>query len=159
MRRWCACIQPRRDSHPGRLAALAKVAVCAGDAELRLPQVFAPSARIGTTISSIAKAFCASALIARVAHGRRHGYDASSIREPLASHFYDVRYRVDRNLHAVERNRILSGLALGYTPQGAPDFGLDRATLCEQRIALRGLAACNCAAGKAMAGDALDRAR
>jgi len=67
-----------------------------------------------------------SALLARIARGRRHGYDALSIREPLASHFYDVRYRVDRSLHAVERNRILSGLALGYVPQGAPDFGLDR---------------------------------
>jgi len=65
-----------------------------------------------------------SAAIARLAHGRRHGYDASSIREPLASIFYDIRYRVARDLHAVERNRILSGLALGYTPQGAPDFGL-----------------------------------
>ena len=61
-----------------------------------------------------------------MARGRHHGYDAASIREPLASVFYDLRYRVDRNLHAVERNRILSGLALGYTPQGAPDFGLDR---------------------------------
>ena len=70
-----------------------------------------------------------SALIARVAHGRRHGYDKSSIREPLASVFYDIRHRVSRELHAVERNRILSGLALGYTPQGAPDFGLDRARL------------------------------
>jgi heptosyltransferase-1 len=38
-----------------------------------------------------------------------------------------VRYRVSRDLHAVTRNRTLSGLALGYTPQGAPDFGLDRA--------------------------------
>jgi len=68
-----------------------------------------------------------SAIMAYMAHGRSHGYDVSSIREPLAAVFYDVRYRVDRNLHAVERNRILSGLALGYTPQGAPDFGLDRA--------------------------------
>jgi heptosyltransferase-1 len=68
-----------------------------------------------------------SAVIARLAHGRRHGYDASSIREPLAAMFYDVRHRVSRDLHAVERNRILSGLALGYTPQGAPDFGLERA--------------------------------
>src|SRR5262245_38563922 len=66
-------------------------------------------------------------LLTRIARGRRHGYDASSIREPLASQFYDVRYRVDRGLHAVERNRILSGLALGYVAQGAPDFGLDRA--------------------------------
>jgi lipopolysaccharide heptosyltransferase I len=68
-----------------------------------------------------------SAMLARTAHGRRHGYDSASIREPLASIFYDVRYRVGRNLHAVERNRILSGLALGYAPQGAPDYGLDRA--------------------------------
>jgi heptosyltransferase I len=67
-----------------------------------------------------------SALIARVARGRRHGYDVPSIREPLASPFYDKRYGVSRDLHAVERNRILSGLALGYSPQGAPDFGLDR---------------------------------
>ena len=67
-----------------------------------------------------------SALMARVAYGRRHGYDAASIREPLASRFYDARYAVDRGLHAVERNRILSGLALHYAPQGAPDFGLDR---------------------------------
>lgn len=68
-----------------------------------------------------------SALIARAARGRRHGYNFASIREPLASVFYEKRYRVSRDLHAVERNRILSGLALGYAPQGAPDFGLDRA--------------------------------
>jgi heptosyltransferase-1 len=67
-----------------------------------------------------------SAVIARIARGRRHGYDSASIREPLAAAFYDVRHSVGRELHAVERNRILSGLALGYTPQGAPDFGLER---------------------------------
>jgi len=67
-----------------------------------------------------------SGLLTRIARGRRHGYDSSSIREPLASQFYDVRHRVDRSLHAVERNRILSGLALGYVARGAPDFGLDR---------------------------------
>ncbi|MCK9914787.1 lipopolysaccharide heptosyltransferase I [Microbacteriaceae bacterium K1510] len=66
-------------------------------------------------------------IITRLARGRRHGYDSRSIREPLASMFYDVRHRVSRELHAVERNRILTGLALGYTPQGAPDFGLHRA--------------------------------
>jgi len=70
-----------------------------------------------------------TAVIARLARGRRHGYDAASIREPLAALFYDVRHSVSRGLHAVERNRILSGLALGYAPQGAPDFGLDRARL------------------------------
>lgn len=68
-----------------------------------------------------------TAMMARMARGRRHGYDRASIREPLASMFYDVRHSVSRALHAVERNRTLTGLALGYAPQGAPDFGLDRA--------------------------------
>jgi heptosyltransferase-1 len=70
-----------------------------------------------------------SGILARAAHGRRHGYDSRSIREPLASIFYDVRHALRRDLHAVERNRILAGRALGYAPQGAPDYGLDRAQL------------------------------
>ena len=70
-----------------------------------------------------------SAIIARLAQGTRHGYDARSIKEPLAAAFYDIRHSVSRELHAVVRNRILTGLALGYAPQGAPDFGLDRAKL------------------------------
>lgn len=74
-----------------------------------------------------------SALIARTARGRHHGYDSASIREPLASAFYDQRHRVSRDLHAVERNRILAGLALGYAPQGAPDFGLDRSRFLGER--------------------------
>ena len=64
-----------------------------------------------------------TAILTRAARGMRHGYDASSVREPLASLFYDVRHRVERDMHAVERNRILSGLALGYAPDEAPDFG------------------------------------
>jgi len=68
-----------------------------------------------------------SAVIARMARGRRHGYDRESIREPLAAMFYDVRHHVSRQLHAVTRNRILSGLVLRYAPHGAPDYGLDRA--------------------------------
>jgi len=68
-----------------------------------------------------------SGVMTRAARGVRHGYDSASIREPLAAMFYDVRYSVSRDLHAVERNRILTGMALGYTPQGAPEFGLDRA--------------------------------
>jgi heptosyltransferase I len=70
-----------------------------------------------------------TAILTRAARGMRHGYDASSVREPLASLFYDVRHCVERDMHAVERNRILSGLALGYAPDEAPDFGLDRARI------------------------------
>jgi heptosyltransferase-1 len=40
-----------------------------------------------------------------------------------------VRHHVPRDLHAIERNRRLTGLALGYHPEGGVDFGLDRARL------------------------------
>ena len=65
-----------------------------------------------------------SALIARTATGERHGYDASSIREPFASTFYDVKHKVRREQHAVVRNRALTGLSLGYSPDAAIDYGL-----------------------------------
>ena len=73
--------------------------------------------------------FFKSALIARYARGRSHGYDAQSIKEPLASWLYDVRHRVEWNQHAIARNRALTAQALGYTPAGPPVFGLDRARL------------------------------
>jgi heptosyltransferase-1 len=72
-----------------------------------------------------------SALITRAARGRRHGYDAESIRERAASLFYDVRHSVARVQHAIARNRALTGLALGYAPEGPPDYGLDRAMLAQ----------------------------
>lgn len=65
-----------------------------------------------------------SAIMARVARGERHGYDRRSIREPLAARFYDVRHTVGRDLHAVTRNRILTGLSLGYRPPDDVDYGL-----------------------------------
>lgn len=67
-----------------------------------------------------------SALIARAARGERHGYDAASIREPIASRFYDVTHKVGRDQHAVTRNRLLTGLSLGYSPEAAIDYGLIR---------------------------------
>jgi lipopolysaccharide heptosyltransferase I len=72
-----------------------------------------------------------SALIARAARGTRHGYDAQSIKERPASWLYDVRHRVARDQHAVARNRMLTGLALGYSSEGASHYGLDRARLAE----------------------------
>lgn len=65
-----------------------------------------------------------SALISRTAHGVRHGLDARSAREPLASRFYDVRHPVPRELHAVERNRRLTAAALGSRGGGTCDYGL-----------------------------------
>ena len=70
-----------------------------------------------------------SAVITRLARGRRHGYDRASVREAAATVFYDEHHRVDRALHAITRNRLLTGQVLSYTPDGPPDFGLDRAAL------------------------------
>jgi heptosyltransferase I len=70
-----------------------------------------------------------SALIARLAHGCRHGYDRGSIREPAAAWLYDARHVVGRNLHAIARNRMLTACALGYTPGVEIDFGLSRGDL------------------------------
>jgi heptosyltransferase-1 len=70
-----------------------------------------------------------TALMAKLARGERHGYDAQSVRERPAALLYDVRHRVERDQHAIERNRTLTALALGYERDQILDFGLDRARL------------------------------
>lgn len=66
-----------------------------------------------------------SAWMSRWASGPRHGYDAQSIREPLASRFYQHRHAISYQQHAVARIRTLVALSLGYAaPQDSPDYGL-----------------------------------
>ena len=65
-----------------------------------------------------------SALIARLAHGRRAGYAAEAAREPLAARFYDAAFVIPTNLHAVERNRWLAAAALDYAPDLPLDYGV-----------------------------------
>jgi heptosyltransferase-1 len=72
-----------------------------------------------------------SGLVTWFARGKKHGYDRESVRERAALWFYDAHHRVDRGLHAIVRNRMLAGQALGYEPDGPPDFGLDRAALAD----------------------------
>jgi heptosyltransferase-1 len=54
------------------------------------------------------------ALIARLARGPSHGFDRTSIREPIAMLGDDVHHRVPRNLHFLARCRRLAAAALGY---------------------------------------------
>lgn len=77
-----------------------------------------------------------SAIISRAARGERHGYDAQSIKEAFASRFYDVRHKVSRALHAVERNRRLTALSLGYEIDAAIDYGLDAVPRAAERYVL-----------------------
>lgn len=53
------------------------------------------------------------------------GHDKSSAREPIASCFYNHRFEVSPDLHAVLRNRQLAALALGYTiDEASLDYGI-----------------------------------
>ncbi len=72
-----------------------------------------------------------SGLVTWLARGRKHGYDRDSVRERAAAWFYDAHHSVDRSLHAITRNRMLTGQVLGYAPEGPPEFGLDRAALSD----------------------------
>jgi heptosyltransferase-1 len=65
-----------------------------------------------------------SALVASLASGRRHGFDRRSAREPLAARFYDERHAVPTELHAVQRNRLLASMSLGYPLPPGCDYGL-----------------------------------
>lgn len=65
-----------------------------------------------------------SALITRMARGRRCGYAGTVAREPLAARFYDACFEVPTNLHAVLRNCQLAALAAGYAAAPMPDYGI-----------------------------------
>jgi heptosyltransferase-1 len=58
-----------------------------------------------------------SALVAIQAGAPIAGFDRASTRESSAGLFYQRRYAVPRDLHAIERTRRLFGLALGYQPE------------------------------------------
>lgn len=71
-----------------------------------------------------------SAFLTRYAKGVRSGLDKDSAREPLAAWFYQHRYHIPKDWHAIERVRQLFAAALDYScPQTPPDYGIQRYTL------------------------------
>jgi heptosyltransferase-1 len=67
-----------------------------------------------------------SAWLTRLNAAPSAGYDAASIREPLASRFYQNTFTISRSLHAVERVRQLFAASLGYArPDTPPNYGLE----------------------------------
>src|SRR5690554_151501 len=76
-----------------------------------------------------------SAVLTRLNKAPAAGYDRDSIREPVASRFYDRRYPVSRELHAVERIRQLFAQALDYPmPVEVGDYGIDVSRLPEVSV-------------------------
>lgn len=66
--------------------------------------------------------------ITRLARGVKHGLDWKSAREPLSSLFFTHKHRVEFWQPAITRQRLLASLALGYTYDGAPNYGLQSIT-------------------------------
>ena len=65
-----------------------------------------------------------SAVLGRLAKAPFCGYDRNSIKEPLASFFYDRKASISRSLPAIERNRRLAAFAFQFPFEDTvPDFG------------------------------------
>ncbi|HHN8542405.1 lipopolysaccharide heptosyltransferase RfaC [Citrobacter cronae] len=73
-----------------------------------------------------------AALVTRLAHGIKHGMDWSTVREPLASLFYNRKHHIAKQQHAVERTRELFAKSLGYNkPQSQGDYAIAQHFLTE----------------------------
>lgn len=66
-----------------------------------------------------------SAIVGLLSTGSVSGFNWRSAREPLAAVTYSKSTSVDKNLHAVERQRRLFAGILGYEVSGVADYGLD----------------------------------
>lgn len=68
-----------------------------------------------------------SAVVAKIARGKRCGYDKKSAREQLAAFFYAEKFAIARDQHAIVRTRQLFAAALKYEiPTTAPDYGINK---------------------------------
>lgn len=66
-----------------------------------------------------------SSFISFLRRGKVHGMDRASVAEQPAWWAYKYRHSIDRNQHAITRQRQLFARALGYAmPEGAPVYGL-----------------------------------
>lgn len=76
-----------------------------------------------------------SAFFSLFARGKRSGLDWASARESFASLFYQQKYTVTLEQHAVTRVRSLFAQALGYQmPETVADYGIDRQVLLSDSL-------------------------
>lgn len=69
-----------------------------------------------------------SSIISLFTKGIRCGYDRNSIREPLASFFYNKHFNISWELHAITRIRKLFAQSLNYNfVDDIPDYGINKA--------------------------------
>jgi heptosyltransferase-1 len=73
-----------------------------------------------------AQSLLKSALVAKIAHGDSYyGLDRQSARESLAACFYRYKFNISKQMHAVERIRMLFARSLGYQLDNTPpNYGI-----------------------------------
>lgn len=74
-----------------------------------------------------------SAWLTRLVKAPAAGYSKNTVREPMAARFYQQRYTVSKELHAVERIRILFAKALDYpvpSKEHRGSYGIDAQQFC-----------------------------
>ncbi|MEN8259344.1 MAG: lipopolysaccharide heptosyltransferase I [Pseudomonadota bacterium] len=70
-----------------------------------------------------------SAILTRLCRGRRCGLNSASCREPLAAAAYQDRFAVAKEMHAIDRVRMLFSRVLDYDYDSqCLDYGLDKST-------------------------------
>lgn len=78
-----------------------------------------------------------SALITRLARGKKMGLDNQSVAEPGISFFYNKTFSISRDQHAIDRMRQIFAKAIGYSfDQHNLDYGIDVNKLPQPNIAL-----------------------
>jgi heptosyltransferase-1 len=75
-----------------------------------------------------------SAYLARWAQGPRWGFDRNSAREPLAALLYTYSVAIERDQHAIARNRALGQAACGTDTRSPPSFGLTVPPLTDRTL-------------------------
>lgn len=63
-----------------------------------------------------------SALVAKCARGKINGFDQNSVREKIASFFYEKTFQINQDQHAITRMRELFSKTLQYDFSGDPDY-------------------------------------
>lgn len=64
-----------------------------------------------------------SAIVGKLSGAPLAGFSRLTARDPVACLFYDRRFDIPP-LHVIERNRMIVGRTLGYTPEGPLDYGI-----------------------------------
>ena len=65
-----------------------------------------------------------SVLIGKLARGPLHGFDAASARDSTAGYLYGNTHAVQKEMHAVARQKAIFAAAFGYEASDQVDFGL-----------------------------------